>query len=233
MILLGTQDGTNENCGNNENNYHPNISILLISCTRNAEGTLTSIVGGTFSQHYNKAIEYYKQEKYDQAEKEFEEAIEIKPNDVYTLYGLGNTYYCEAKYGDAVKVFVKAININPDYAKVHYSLSLAYSKLEMIQEAEKEETIFRRLSKSKESPENKKLQDIERSEPTTIKNVLSPILLLLFITMVLIVFALTIKPLRKAIGLLLVILGFISCFTIVGMIIGIPLILIGGVLIFY
>jgi tetratricopeptide (TPR) repeat protein len=107
---------------------------------------LPSYGAGDFSQYYNKGIEYYKQGKYDLAGKEFEKAIEIKPNDVYALYGLGNTYYCKSKYDDAVKAYTKAININPDYAKVHYSLSLAYSKLGMTREAEKQKSIFRKLS---------------------------------------------------------------------------------------
>ena len=70
----------------------------------------------------------------------------IKPNDVYALYGLGNTHYCKAKYDEAVKVYTRAININPEYAKVHYSLSLAYSKLGKTREAEKEKAVFRQLS---------------------------------------------------------------------------------------
>jgi tetratricopeptide (TPR) repeat protein len=116
------------------------VLFLTISCETPSYGA------GDFSRHYNKGIEFYKQGKYDQAGKSFEEAIKIKPNDVYALYGLGNTHYCKAKYDDAVKIYTRAININPDYAKVHYSLSLAYSKLGMTREAEKEKTIFRQLS---------------------------------------------------------------------------------------
>ena len=106
---------------------------------------------GNFKVLYNKGIDFYKQGKYDQAGQEFKKAIELKPNDVYALYGLGNTYYCKAKYDDAVKIYTKAININPDYAKVHYSLSLAYSKLGMTREAEKQKTMFRKLSQGGKS----------------------------------------------------------------------------------
>ncbi len=116
------------------------ILFLTISCETPSYGA------GDFSKHYNKGIEFYKQGKYDQAGKSFEEAIKIKPNDVYALYGLGNTHYCKAKYDEAVKVYTRAININPEYAKVHYSLSLAYSKLGKTREAEKEKAVFRQLS---------------------------------------------------------------------------------------
>ena len=113
--------------------------LLIISVS-------STYASGNFKEFYNKGIGFYKQGKYDQAGQEFKKAIELKPNDVYALYGLGNTYYCKAKYDDAVKIYAKAININPDYAKVHYSLSLAYSKLGMTREAEKQKTLFRKLS---------------------------------------------------------------------------------------
>ena len=116
------------------------VLFLTIYCETPSYGA------GDFSKHYNKGIEFYKQGKYDQAGKSFEEAIKIKPNDVYALYGLGNTHYCKAKYDEAVKVYTRAININPEYAKVHYSLSLAYSKLGKTREAEKEKAVFRQLS---------------------------------------------------------------------------------------
>ncbi|MCP5005846.1 MAG: tetratricopeptide repeat protein, partial [Planctomycetes bacterium] len=99
-----------------------------------------------FSKYYNQAIEHYKHGKYDQAGDQFEKALELKPSDAYALYGLGNTYYCKAKYDEAIKIYTKAIGINPDYAKVHYSLSLAYNKMGMTREAEKEKKIFRKIS---------------------------------------------------------------------------------------
>ncbi len=123
----------------------PFVAFLLIFYVTSSYGI------GNFKEHYNKGIDFYKQGKYDQAGQEFKQAIELKPNDVYALYGLGNTYYCKAKYDDAVKIYTKAINISPDYAKVHYSLSLAYSKLGMTREAEKQKTMFRKLSQGGKS----------------------------------------------------------------------------------
>ena len=56
--------------------------------------------------------------------------------------------------------------------------------------------------------------------------------LILIIAVVLIVAALSVKALRKTIGLLLVILGGLACLTIIGLIIGIPMIVIGGLFLF-
>lgn len=49
---------------------------------------------------------------------------------------------------------------------------------------------------------------------------------------VMIVLAIAVKPLRKAIGLLTVILGVFACLSVVGIIIGIPMIIVGGVFLF-
>ena len=45
--------------------------------------------------------------------------------------------------------------------------------------------------------------------------------------------ALAFKPLRKAIGLLLVIVGAILCLSLIGLILGVPMILAGGLLFFF
>lgn len=52
------------------------------------------------------------------------------------------------------------------------------------------------------------------------------------VTIFLVALALYIKPLRKTIGLIFVILGAVICLTYIGMIIGIPLIFIGGLMLF-
>ncbi|RKZ21725.1 hypothetical protein DRQ18_04015 [bacterium] len=56
---------------------------------------------------------------------------------------------------------------------------------------------------------------------------------LLIIGLLLIIVALMVKPVRKAIGLLLIILGILASLGLgIGLIVGIPMILIGGILLF-
>jgi len=58
-------------------------------------------------------------------------------------------------------------------------------------------------------------------------------LALLIIGLLLIIVALMVKPVRKAIGLLLIILGILASLGLgIGLIVGIPMILIGGILLF-
>ncbi|MFZ2832219.1 MAG: DUF5362 family protein [Minisyncoccia bacterium] len=54
----------------------------------------------------------------------------------------------------------------------------------------------------------------------------------LIIVIGLIIAALSFKPMRKTIGLLLVILGALACMTVVGAIVGIPMIITGGLFLF-
>ena len=52
------------------------------------------------------------------------------------------------------------------------------------------------------------------------------------IAVALVLVAMIVRALRKATGLLLVILGLLACLTGVGLIVGVPLIFVGGVLLF-
>ena len=57
-------------------------------------------------------------------------------------------------------------------------------------------------------------------------------IIILAVVVILTVAALSFKPLRKAIGLLLVILGILASLTFIGLVFGIPMIVIGGLLLF-
>lgn len=57
-------------------------------------------------------------------------------------------------------------------------------------------------------------------------------ILVIAIAALLLLVAFLIKPIRKTVGLLLVIIGAIICLTYVGMVIGIPMIFVGGILLF-
>jgi hypothetical protein len=65
-----------------------------------------------------------------------------------------------------------------------------------------------------------------------IANMSGTIILALIVLGLLAAAALTFKPLRKTMGLLLVILGAIAGLTFFGLIIGVPMIIVGGILLF-
>lgn len=56
--------------------------------------------------------------------------------------------------------------------------------------------------------------------------------IILILILALVIAALSVKPIRKTIGLLLVILGTIACLTFIGIVIGVPAIIVGGLFLF-
>lgn len=56
--------------------------------------------------------------------------------------------------------------------------------------------------------------------------------IILFISIAALIAAIAVKPIRKALGLLFIILGILECLTGIGLIIGVPSVFIGGILLF-
>ncbi|MCC6290822.1 hypothetical protein IT398_02050 [Candidatus Nomurabacteria bacterium] len=59
-----------------------------------------------------------------------------------------------------------------------------------------------------------------------------PYIIAITVILAMIALALSFKPMRKTIGLLLIILGGLACMTFIGVVIGIPMIIIGGLMMF-
>jgi hypothetical protein len=57
-------------------------------------------------------------------------------------------------------------------------------------------------------------------------------ILVIVAAVLLVMIALSLKPLRKAMGLLTIVLGVFACMSGIGAIIGVPMILVGGILLF-
>ena len=57
---------------------------------------------------------YYKLEKYQEAIKAYQKAIEIQPDYQKTWNNLGLVYYKLEKYQESIKAYKKAIEIKPD-----------------------------------------------------------------------------------------------------------------------
>ncbi|PKP57053.1 MAG: hypothetical protein CVT89_05130, partial [Candidatus Altiarchaeales archaeon HGW-Altiarchaeales-2] len=76
--------------------------------------------------------------RYEEAEKEFREAIRINPNDAEAHNNLGNLLADLNRYEEAEKEYGEAIRINPNYTEAHNGLGILLSDLKRYEEAEKE-----------------------------------------------------------------------------------------------
>jgi uncharacterized protein (AIM24 family) len=91
---------------------------------------------GLFLTHYNKGRELFEAQRFDDAERQLEEAYLLRPRDPRVLNLLGLVYYRGDKLGKAEEVYRKLIAESPDVHTLHYNLGLVCFKLGRLDEAE-------------------------------------------------------------------------------------------------
>jgi Flp pilus assembly protein TadD len=91
---------------------------------------------GLFLTHFNKGKDFYDQKRFEEAERELEEAYLLRPRDQKVLNLLGLVYFKQEKYEKAEEVYRKLIAESPDAHTLFYNLGLIYFKLNRLEEAE-------------------------------------------------------------------------------------------------
>ncbi len=87
----------------------------------------------------NRGNLFYNLNEFEEAEKEYREAIRINPNYADAHNNLGNLFCHLKQYREAEKEYKEAIKINPNYAESHYHLgNLLFYRFHCYREAEKE-----------------------------------------------------------------------------------------------
>ena len=79
----------------------------------------------------------YKNNNYDSAIKNYQDALQIVPNDEITLLKIGNIYKIKEDNSKAINFYQKAIIVNPDYTDGWFNLGLAYANENNLIEAQK------------------------------------------------------------------------------------------------
>ena len=87
----------------------------------------------------------------DKAEKKFEQALKINPDEALAHIGLGYIYYKKGMYDESIAEYKKGLEGHPkiakEYPEAHYYLGQAYNKKDMTEEARKEFNKYRQLKK--------------------------------------------------------------------------------------
>ena len=73
--------------------------------------------------------------RYEEAMNEYERAIGLDPHNSYTLFQIGMIYFMMRRYDDSISVSKKALERLPKALPVHLTLAMAYSSLNMMEEA--------------------------------------------------------------------------------------------------
>ena len=79
----------------------------------------------------------YKNNNYDAAIKDYQDALQLIPNDAVTLLKLGNIYKIKEDNTRAINFYQKAIIVNPDYTDGWFNLGLAYANENNLVESQK------------------------------------------------------------------------------------------------
>lgn len=82
-----------------------------------------------------RGLDYFSKNKFEQALKEYEEALKIYPQFAAAHNNMGSAYFALGRYEEAAHSFQEAIRLEPQYAQAHFNLALAYIKLGREREA--------------------------------------------------------------------------------------------------
>ncbi|KPL18241.1 MAG: hypothetical protein AMJ92_08905 [candidate division Zixibacteria bacterium SM23_81] len=77
-------------------------------------------------KHYNAGVEFTRSGDFAKAVKEYQKSLELDPENVQTLYGLGLAHRQLNQLDEAILFLGKAVKINPRYVDAYYELGLAY-----------------------------------------------------------------------------------------------------------
>ena len=79
----------------------------------------------------------FKNNKFEAAIKNYQDALQLVPNDAVTLLKIGNIYQMQEDNTKAVNFYQKAIIVNPDYTDGWFNLGLAYANENNLIESQK------------------------------------------------------------------------------------------------
>ena len=105
---------------------------------------------GLFLTHLNKGKGYYDERRYEDAERELEEAYLLRPRDQKVLNLLGLVYFRQEKYDKAEEIYRKLVTESPEAHTLFYNLGLIHYKLGRLEEAET--TFLKALELNRENP---------------------------------------------------------------------------------
>src|SRR5688572_14754105 len=105
---------------------------------------------GLFLTHLNKGKTCYDERRYEDAERELEEAYLLRPRDQKVLNLLGLVYFKQEKYDKAEEIYRKLVTESPEAHTLFYNLGLIHYKLGRLEEAET--TFLKALELNRENP---------------------------------------------------------------------------------
>ncbi len=168
-------------------------ALLLVSVSHSSAQSVRSLVGDGNSQykdqkyadaevnyrkalekeqglvpgHYNLGNALYKQDKADEAIKEYENALmkaESKDTKAEAYFNMGNAYMKGQRYQDAVKSYVESLKLNPNDQDSKYNLSYALEKMKQQQQQQDKNDKNKDKDKDKQDQKDKQNKDQDKQK---------------------------------------------------------------------
>ena len=89
----------------------------------------------TIEAYNNRGLAYHELKQYDNAIKDYSQAIELDPAQVTAYNNRGNSYYERNEYQLALADFNQSLQRKPDYAKAHLNRGLVYYQMDKTDQA--------------------------------------------------------------------------------------------------
>ena len=123
--------------------------------------------------HYNLGNVYYKQENYDEAIKNYQQAMVLSKDTKKTaqiIYNLGNTLIKKGQIEPAIERYKKALEINPEDQDIRYNLEYALRQLQQQQKQENENQDKNEKQDQKQDKKEKNKEDEDNQDPKKDQN---------------------------------------------------------------
>jgi tetratricopeptide (TPR) repeat protein len=85
--------------------------------------------------HLKQGVEYYEQDKLEEAIVEYEKALELEPGNPNAHRNLGSVYVKQGKWEEAIAAYEQAIKLDPNFGEAYADMVAAYVGLDNLPEA--------------------------------------------------------------------------------------------------
>ncbi|EYE88101.1 hypothetical protein Q428_09720 [Fervidicella metallireducens AeB] len=133
--------------------------------------TLNNAKAAKVKEHIRLGNDYIARERYQEAEREFQEAIKLQPKNTEARIGLSKAYFYSGRTDDGEKILLEVTEIEPGKSEPYIELAKCYLDVDMYDKAV--ETLKNGYEKIK-SEDIKKFLDNIKIKPTAPKTSLEP-----------------------------------------------------------
>lgn len=121
----------------------------------------------SFEAHYNLGNALFRQEKYPEAQAEFEKAASLLPreekaNRAATFHNIGNAFFAQEQYEKAIEAYKEALRNNPKDDDTRYNLVKAMEMLKKQQEQQQQQQQNQQQNQKDQQQQQKEQQQQEK-----------------------------------------------------------------------